>query len=619
MSIRMLSCIVFISLLLAACGGGASLPATQLPPAEPSPGARYSGPIEMGDKAKEATIAFQIARDGTTISALELSFTELKCEGFSAGESFKREVAIYPINAGKFEFSSNSFGDVSGAFTSPEAASGTIELKLDTGFGGPPVDCGSATFEVKRVPGESASAPAEPIAEPTQKATDILPTPTEIPVTAPQPGASFGGLVTLKDQPGSAMLTFQVSEDGASISKGSLMLMGLQCGEFNTGMTILQTTSSIPLEEGKFKGNLSSIGEIEGEFSLPTIANGQVHLLLDFGLGGEPIECGVGEFNAMIVPQETQPAPGETQAAPTEPAAAAPASPPSLLTPIDLPAGDIAVVNDYSSEDDENIYILGEVENRTSGFIQDIHVNAVIFDAGGSQVAEADERSQYDELPPGERAPFIITIPKPASYASFSLTVTSKPGGESAPAELRIVDQVVERDQYGYMQAGAIVENGTPENLQYVLVIGVFYDTEGRVIGVGSNFPAGPDTILAAGKRSSVSFTPQPLNMGDFADYRLIVANNHSAVDPVPPELETGIVMAEGAVIHGQLTFPGPGGASLPIMWAATYDDLGKLIEIAMGYVEPDPLEPGVTGTFMIELLHPDYATYELYGEYFLE
>lgn len=169
------------------------------------------------------------------------------------------------------------------------------------------------------------------------------------------------------------------------------------------------------------------------------------------------------------------------------------------------------------------------------------------------------------------------------------------------------------------LQVSGFVENGRPENLQNVLVIGAFYDAEGWVIGVGSNFVVGPDTILAAGKRSSVSLTPQSLNMGDFADYRLIVANNHSIVDSVPRELEPGIVMADGAFIHGQLTFSGPVAASLPTMWAATYDDQGKLMEVAMGYVEPDPLEPGVTGTFMIELLHPDYATYELFGKYFLE
>ncbi len=535
MSKRFLICILISALFLAACGGGKGTPvvqpATQPPIAEPSPGARYSGPIDMGEKAKQATLSFQVSQDGAAITALELSFKELQCEGFSAGQSFKREEAIHPIRAGKFQIASDSFGNLSGEFASPQAASGTIELKLDLGLGGEPIDCGNASFNVVRVPGESGPAPAEiPIAS-TEPAAVIPPTPTEVPVTEPQPGASFGGPLTLEGQEGSAMLTFQVSEDGKSISYISLMLMSLQCGELNTGITILQETSSLPIDAGVFQGTFSKVGEIEGEFTSPMSAHGQMNLRFDYGLGGDPIECGTATFDVMLMPETTETVPGETPVAPTEPAAAIPASPPPLLTPLDLPNGDIAVVNVYSTEEGDELYILGEVENRTPGFIANIHLTAEIFDSNGGKVTEADEHAKQDELAPGERGPFVIIIPKPASFASFSLKVDSDPRGSSPPIKLRVTDQIIERLQYGGIQVSGMVENGTPDNLQYVMVVGVFYDTEGRVIGVGSNFPVGPDEILVPGKRAPFQFNPKPSNMGDYTNYRLIMTNNQSVVD----------------------------------------------------------------------------------------
>jgi hypothetical protein len=567
-------------------------------------------------------------------------------------------------------------------------------------------------------------------------------------VLQPQPGL-FWAPISLENQAGTASLTFRVSENSASISQMGLMLEGLQCGELNTGFTILQVASKLPIQGGKFKGTTSSIGEIEGEFTSSTSASGQVHLLLDFGLGGEPVECGMSEFDAMLMPEKTETAPKETPtppsevttpqpgyagktftgkldggsitftvsadglaiesgakvvlkdvgcteeggylrsgemtysqpipirenqfhdgsleknlfkassgveligqfdsdtlasgtfgwnqgdslnpcilgpfdwtattAAPTEPTVSVPTSLPPLLTPLELPSGDVAVVNINSTEDGDDLYILGEVENRTSGYIANIKLNAIIYDANGKQTAAKDDYAQHSQIAPSERGPFIITIPKPTSYASFSLKVDYDRHGSSPPPELRIVDQVIERGAYGMLQVSGMVKNGTSENLQYVMVVGVFYDSEGHVIGVGSSFAVGPDEVLTSGKRTPFQFNPEPFNMGEYADYRLIMTNNGSPVDSVPPMFVINSVETGSGFLHGEVTFPGPGSANLPILWVATFDNQGKLIEVAQSYIEPDPLGAGKTGTFKIELLHPEYVTNELYSEYFIE
>jgi hypothetical protein len=574
------------------------------------------------------------------------------------------------------------------------------------------------------------------------------PTSTRNPVVIPKPGP-FWAPISLENQEGNASLTFRVSEDSTSISQMSLMLMNLQCGEFSSGLTILQVTSTLPIQGGKFNGTTSSIGEIEGEFTSPTSASGHLHLLLDFGLGGEPIECGMSAFDAMLMPEETETAPGETPTTPSgsitprpdyagktftgsldggsitftvsadglsiesgakvvlkdvgctegggylysgemtfgqpipiqenqfhdgsleinmfksssgteligqfdsdtsvsgtfgwnrgdslnpcvlgpfewtattvppaEPTGSVPTSQPPLLTPLELPGGDVAVVNVYSTEDGDDLYILGEVENRTSGYIVNIKLNAIIYDANGKQTAAKDDYAQHSQLAPGERGPFIITIPKPTSYASFGLKVDYDMHGSSPPPELRIVDQVIEQDTYGMLQVSGMVENGTPDNLLYVMVVGVFYDSEGRVIGVGSNFAVGPDEVLMSGKRAPFQFYPEPFNMGEYADYRLIMTNNGSPIDSAPPMFKINSVETGTGYLQGNVTFPGPGSANLPILWVATFDNQGKLIEVAQSYIEPDTLGAGKTGTFRIELLHPEYDKYELYSEYFIQ
>lgn len=133
--------------------------------------------------------------------------------------------------------------------------------------------------------------------------------------------------------------------------------------------------------------------------------------MLDFGLDNEPIECGSGYFDPMLMPEKTEtapaetdatptfgesqaaPSPGETPSAPTE-SAARPTSLPSLLAAQDLPAGDTPVVNVFTTEANDSLYILGEIENHTPGFIRNIHPAVAVFSAKPRPATEVEERIQ---------------------------------------------------------------------------------------------------------------------------------------------------------------------------------------------------------------------------------
>jgi len=108
---------------------------TEIPAVEPAvtppalPSVTLVGKITM-DSAKIAQITLKVSADGKLIEGLGFSFTELKCEGFSAGSMSTEMTTRESVTDGKFEFSS-SFGVISGRFTSPTAVKGSIHLKFN--------------------------------------------------------------------------------------------------------------------------------------------------------------------------------------------------------------------------------------------------------------------------------------------------------------------------------------------------------------------------------------------------------------------------------------------------------------------------------------------------------
>jgi len=122
------------AVLLVGCGAGA--------PPDPEPGATLSGPIEMGDKATTAVITLKVSDDGSAITSLSAFFTNLKCDGFSAGSMMSQEGSTHPISGGTLQVDSSSLGKLTGTFTSPTAVAGSIELTISQGMGSP-ISCGT--------------------------------------------------------------------------------------------------------------------------------------------------------------------------------------------------------------------------------------------------------------------------------------------------------------------------------------------------------------------------------------------------------------------------------------------------------------------------------------------
>ena len=115
---------------------------TEVPGIQPNPGATLSGPIEMGGKAATAVITLKVSDDGGAITSLSAFFTNVKCDGFSAGSIMSQDGSTHPISGGALQVDSSSLGKLTGTFTSPTAVAASIELTINPGIGSP-IPCGT--------------------------------------------------------------------------------------------------------------------------------------------------------------------------------------------------------------------------------------------------------------------------------------------------------------------------------------------------------------------------------------------------------------------------------------------------------------------------------------------
>lgn len=165
------------------------------------------------------------------------------------------------------------------ATSAPEqaAATATPEPPPDTPTSVPP----TPTSE----PPTDTPTPEPPTATPTPEPPTVTPTPAAV---DPQPGTTLTGDVEESQNVSGAIVSLEISEDGASITTVTIGLLGPgECG----GVTLAEggTFNSFvygpfPITEGgDFDISLPNGGELKGQFTSPTEASGTIKVVgLDF-------------------------------------------------------------------------------------------------------------------------------------------------------------------------------------------------------------------------------------------------------------------------------------------------------------------------------------------------
>jgi len=454
------------------------------------------------------------------------------------------------------------------------------------------------------------------IAMDAQEPTSVPPTATLLSVIEPQPGVALSGPIEMGDMAKKAVINLTVSEDGSSIASWSVAFEALECETFKTDTLVTQEESHTQISEAAFEVTTSKMGDLSGQFSEPSQASGTIHLLIDLGLGGEPIECGTWEWSAaesgesdlpIIAEPELPLTPGSPEAIATLPAS----TDMQPVSPTDLP-----VVNDTLVESEGKVYVNGEVENRSPDNIQFIKVTARLFDSSGSQVGEGFTYAYPGICPPGERAAFSVMMDRPAAYQRYELEVEAQTTSEPPFTALRVVGEISKPDPFGlgYPQICGLVENTGETTLEYANLVAVFYDAAGKVVSVTIAPPGSPDNLLIPGQLATFSLIPYPFGT-QYASYRWILQGTPTTKSP-PPDLEIVSIDKVGDNLAGVAKYPGPGTASVYGITAVFFDAEGKIVDCLVGITRPQDLAAGDSAPFELVMLPPTFERYELYAYY---
>ncbi len=110
----------------------------------PRAGAKLEGKIEM-EPAQRAFISLEISKDGKSIKWAQVDLSGIECPGSTLGGVIIPENNAAPVEHGSFVMDSKDIGKISGTFTSPTSANGSIHLLLNDYWTNPPeyVECGT--------------------------------------------------------------------------------------------------------------------------------------------------------------------------------------------------------------------------------------------------------------------------------------------------------------------------------------------------------------------------------------------------------------------------------------------------------------------------------------------
>jgi hypothetical protein len=162
---------------------------------------------------------------------------------------------------------------------------------------------------------------------------------------------------------------------------------------------------------------------------------------------------------------------------------------PTLLPPDTVILGMLSVT-DYADDVDGTLTIVGEVRNDSPLDVGETTVTATFYGADGQEIGEISGSTLLQALAPGVRSPFIITLPRPAGVANYSLRATGRPvTPATTDGELVVVNTRRFEDTTGFYHVAGVIENRGARRIEQVRVIVTLYDRGGRVVNVGFAYP----------------------------------------------------------------------------------------------------------------------------------
>lgn len=171
----------------------------------------------------------------------------------------------------------------------------------------------------------------------------------------------------------------------------------------------------------------------------------------------------------------------------------------------------LGLVSDHNFTDNFNtLTIAGEVRNDSRQEVGETNITVTFYDAVGTVIDVAHGLALLEAIPPGETAPFLITLTRPTGLASYSLRATARPVAAKPKPQLAVVETRRFEDEAGFFHVKGIIQNTGNTIAKRTKVAAVIYGRDHRVINVNFAYVSPPN--LAPGDQASydVIFTYYP-------------------------------------------------------------------------------------------------------------
>lgn len=181
-------------------------------------------------------------------------------------------------------------------------------------------------------------------------------------------------------------------------------------------------------------------------------------------------------------------------------------NPPSSVVakPTALPADAILLglisANDFVDEF-KTLSIVGELRNDSGVSVGQTDVTVTFYDSAGTVIGAASGKAMLSAIPPGEKSPFIVSLTKPAGFATYSIRAMGRPVRSQQPAQLAVIEVKRYEDEAGFFHIRGIVENVGTTTAKRTKVAASIYGRDNGVINVGFTYVNPP--TLKPGERAT--------------------------------------------------------------------------------------------------------------------
>ncbi len=186
-------------------------------------------------------------------------------------------------------------------------------------------------------------------------------------------------------------------------------------------------------------------------------------------------------------------------------------------TPLPSDALLLGLMSEASYTDAFNtLYVVGEVRNDSNMNVGEGSILVSFYDDAGNFISEARGQTTLDHLTPGQRSPFLLSLPRPPGMSNYSIKAVGRPVPLELTSQIAVVQRKAYQDDVGFYHVEGTIENVGTVPVDQAKVVVTLYGRDGGVINVGFDYPV--PAHLNSGDRAvfDVKFTyfPKVLNNG---------------------------------------------------------------------------------------------------------